>query len=268
MKSMSITHLDIESDIGRRDYMEDFHLVQDVNDRFFIALVCDGHGGAKAATFLSLAFQEFGPHLFIESLNSLDIELVLTRFVDCLGPKFKDHFPQDSSGTTLCGVLVDKFEKIVTLFNLGDSQAYIYNGQKSTTDYLAKTYPHSTDDKEERQRLKDLGVPCVKDPDGTWRMFELNMSRAFGNYGGGRLDKALEKTRGRTIETQTYKITEKLTSVIVGTDGLFDIISGDKSVPLFQKTNSADLVKMANRGFKGDNVTVIKFDIKASSRRL
>lgn len=262
MASYSIEHLDIKDDIGRRDYMEDYYYAGSINDRFFVALVCDGHGGPKAARFLSLAFRESAPILFKKKLNALDIPLVLRRFVDLLGPRFEYLFPNDSDGTTLCGVLVDLYSGVATTFNLGDSQALLYT-KRTPMSIISITKADTTENAEERRRLARLGYDCQQDPDGTWRLYELNMSKAFGDYGANKLSKALTETRGRSIQTETIELKYAKTGVIIATDGLFDIIeANEENLMILHQNNATKLVKLANEGRKGDNVTIIKFDIK------
>lgn len=260
--AFTVENVDAVDDIGRRGYMEDYHYVGQVNDRFFVALVCDGHGGAKAAKFVSLAFRESAPFLFKEKLNELDVSLVLTRFVDLLGPRFEHLYPGESDGTTLCGVLVDSYKGIITTFNLGDSQAMLYS-TRSPLSVISITKPDTTDDQEERKRLARLGFPCQRDPDGTWRLYELNMTRAFGDYGTNKLSRALSDTRGRTLRTESINLKFAKTGVILATDGLFDIMEAEPTnLIAFHNNDAQTLVDMANEGKKGDNVTVIKFEVK------
>ena len=265
MASYTIEQLDVQQDIGRRAYQEDYFYADSINDRFFIALVCDGHGGAKAARFLSLAFRESAQIMFKTSLNILDIPLVLTRFVDLLGPRFEMLYPGASDGTTLCGVVVDLYEGVATTFNLGDSQAIVYN-KRSPLSIISVTKPDTTDDPEERMRLARLGFPCQRDSDGTWRLYELNMTRAFGDYGQNKLNTALNDTRGRTPRVETIDLKVARTGVLVASDGLFDVIEATQAnLNIFQKNNAKDLIDLANAGPKGDNITVIKFEIKRLS---
>lgn len=256
---MQIERIEIAESIGLRDYMEDAHCVQDLNSRFFSAFVFDGHGGADAAIFLkkyfSTALKQIPKDVAID-----DIPLLVRRLIRDLHLVFVKNY--NMQGSTICGCIVDKLNNVIFVVNLGDSQLTMYGPQGKML-YISKK--DTTDDPLARQHLAKLGIK-VSRLGGVWRMEDvLNLTKAFGDLGYSQeLDTALRKLKAWDPRVDKIALTQKCTRITIATDGLFDEIPAElySQVPFLRKLPIQDLASfVAEKGTKGDNVTIVSFDI-------
>lgn len=266
---LKIGKVEIDSAKGKRDHMEDMIYCSEklVNNRFYIAIVCDGHNGSLASTFITTAMNHLSPKILLETTDPLIISRLLSNLFDTLGVNFQKKKVQD--GSTISGVVVDAKYGYIHIINLGDSQTILY-GLQGKIQYVS--HRDSTDIIEERKRLINLGIPIQKDiPQGPYRMYGLNMTKAFGNYHTGLLDKALTKSHGRKIKIDTFSIpkSQQNITVLIGSDGLFDEIQGEHlaEIPIFRRMCPTKLIQFVSQhGIKGDNISVCKFQISRTAR--
>lgn len=258
----SILHMkDVEvvSDVGKRPYMEDVSLTLKVNDRFYCAFVFDGHNGSRASTYLRDALSKYLPKLLTKDVDGALIPSVLRNIFDKLGKDFKKKKWID--GSTIAGIIIDLFSGVFHVITLGDSQTLIM-GLQGKVNYIS--HRDSTDILEERQRVARSGFKIEKENAAAmWRLYGLNMTKAFGNYHTDKLDEALQKTNGRMPHIHTMELpkTQQNATILIASDGLFDEVSPEHiaDVPLLRKMTPTRLlsVVMAD-GFKGDNCTIVK----------
>jgi serine/threonine protein phosphatase PrpC len=197
--------------IGKRDYMEDFYIVDehflpDKNGSLYVVL--DGHGGDTVAkrcmerlpAILKKNITRFG-------MNNIHDALIATFYeIDELFDIREDYM----TGTTCLVIL--RFSDKLWIANCGDSRAFI-NAQ-SQCDQL--TQDHKPD-KAEKKRIEDLNG-MVANVDGVWRVNgELAVSRAIG-------DKRHRPFVIPTPEVSVYTLTPQNKFFVIATDGLWDIM--------------------------------------------
>lgn len=254
---LEVNDISTAADIGKRDYMEDRIYHSYVNNRFFCAFCFDGHQSEHAAEFLANRFETDLPIVLNSNLPHKDIPFIFTKMIQRLSDEYKASGNDD--GSTISGVIVDLQNGIINVCNIGDSQVLIcgLGGKKIfVSERDACDLPH------ERERLSDLGITIKKED--TWRLpGGLNMTKAFADFTGDELEKALDSS-GRSPSVTQIRLPQKCGTIIIATDGLWDDLSTDviASSPFFRKKNALELVEIAKTGMKGDNISIIKFSLK------
>jgi len=140
--------------------------------------------------------------------------------------------------------------------NLGDSAAYLCRGDKA----VQLTVDHKASDPKEKQRMREAGIDIS---DTQSRINGISVSRSLGNHF------VKEQNIGMSAEPfvhECIKIESTDMFVVIASDGLWDIVSGQRAVeivlglgPNFGCEEAASvLLRTALQSPKcNDNVTVI-----------
>eukprot|EP01038_Epipyxis_sp_PR26KG_P004060 gene4060-5803_t len=237
---------------------------KDVMKKFSIGCIFDGHNGWRCAQYLN--------QHFLNTLVSSD------RFLDSrtMEVSLKDTFikideqicsvlrnEEDMSGSTGSVIVYDGRKQVLTIATLGDSICVISRASKAVV--LNKM--HRLDNIQEKERVEKAG--------GFVANHRINgllaISRAFGDIQFKEFDTITGNVTqsGLVIsipEIYAEKITPMTEFAIVASDGLWDVMSPQKSVDfvrsmLNKKKNLQEVVKdltleAINRG-SIDNVTVL-----------
>lgn len=235
--------------IGLRDEMEDAIIVR---DDLFLYAVCDGHAGFDTSNFASIQL----PHLFEFYKNQITYEkvgdLILNIFDDMEKELKKMRF---DDGSTLCLCLLCKdsagIQKVVTA-HLGDARALI-----ALKDGRSKelTIDHKPSNRKEFERIHNqFGRLSSKNRiDGS-----LAVSRSIGDYSVFAV--------GRDVELNGFDVGEDDKYLIIGCDGVFDVLTNEEVALVASKASSpyeaAFLVRNAAYGCGStDNISVIVVDL-------
>ncbi|KAL7104142.1 hypothetical protein ACP275_08G225400 [Erythranthe tilingii] len=252
------------SEIGPKPYMEDEYIcVDDLSEHLGAANglpsprafygVFDGHGGTDAASFTKKNILKF----IVEDFNFPDgVKRALKNaFVKAdhalLDAKNLDH----SSGTTALTALM--LGRTVIIANAGDSRAVL--GKRGRAIELTKDHkPNCTS---ERVRIEKLGGVIY---DG-YLNGQLSVARALGDWHikgskGAKCPLSSEPELHETI------LTEEDEFLIIGCDGLWDVMSSQYAVTIVRKELmvhndphkcSKELVREALKRNTCDNLTVV-----------
>lgn len=110
-----------------------------IKDNWVLAMLCDGmgghFGGAKAATISIETFDNYFKNNFPGDVDYNDKHTINEWFTDALA-HIKTQLNRTAEenenfrdmGTTLTAALIYPSEKLIYVFNVGDSRTYIYNG--------------------------------------------------------------------------------------------------------------------------------------------
>ncbi|GMH06613.1 hypothetical protein Nepgr_008453 [Nepenthes gracilis] len=256
-----------ESDIelcGPKAYMEDEHVCIDhLREHFGSAEnlllpgafygVFDGHGGTDAASFTRKNILKF----IVEDTHfPASIKKAVRNAFVKADQAFADTSSLDTtSGTTVLTALVLGRNMLVA--NAGDSRAVL--GKRGRAVELSKDHkPNCTS---ERQRIEKLGgVVCDGYLNG-----QLSVARALGDW-------HLKGLKGSSYplscepELQEIELTEEDEFLIIGCDGLWDVMSSQYAVTTVRKELMQhndperccrELIKEALRRNTCDNLTVV-----------
>ena len=247
----------VDSKQGRRAYQEDRHVsVTDKNIPISMFALMDGHGGADVSEALIGKFKDL-TNVFLNDRSLFDDKIKFKNEMRKQFIKIDEDMQKEGkkAGSTAVMAMVDVEKKLLYLINLGDSRAIVMqNGEiiKSTKDM-------KPDDPNERKRIENLGGVVTG---SEWMGYRvqgiLAIARSFGDYDLKPYVSNKPKVYGPiSIKTKT--------TVVLATDGLWDVISNDDAklvVNEFSKLGNYKILCEVLSGIalkKGssDNVTVM-----------
>jgi protein phosphatase 2C family protein 2/3 len=250
---------------GPKQQMEDEHIcVDDLSQRLIAQTahlsfpaafygVFDGHGGTDAALFVRNNILNF-------ILADPQFPLSLDKAIQNAFVKADHAFSEDtcldiSSGTTALTALL--FGRKLVVANAGDCRAVL--GKRGRAIELSKDHkPNSTSEKE---RIEKLGGVIY---DG-YLNGQLSVSRALGDW-HMKSPKGSERPLSAEPEVQERLLMEEDEFLIMGCDGLWDVMSSECAVAVARKELmlhnepercSRELVREALKRNTCDNLTVI-----------
>lgn len=159
-------------------------------------------------------------------------------------------------GTTACLMFVR--QNMFTIFNTGDSRALLIN-KDGTFEQISED--HKPDRADERKRIFSAGG-TVSHFSGVWRVNgSLAMTRAIG-------DKQLKSIIIPNPEVYTRIILDSMAFVILGTDGLFDVLNNQKIASIIQENQLKTAAQVSERLLKEvemegfvDNTTILTVEL-------
>lgn len=209
---------------GKKKFMEDAHKIfpsSNGNMEFFG--VYDGHGGSRAAEFVS-------GHLHLKILEMLETSCGKEKENAIKEGYLKtdEEFLKQglSSGVCCVTALIDGKEMVVS--NLGDCRAVLCrNGiaEAITTD-------HKPEREDERRRIEDKGG-YVEIHRGTWRVHgTLAVSRSIG-------DAHLKDWVLAEPDTKVINLTTDMEYLVLASDGLWGEVSNQEAVDIIMQSCSS-----------------------------
>jgi len=237
--------------------MEDTHFCSyPFNDSPNMALFCvfDGHAGNSCATKLTRLFPKiFVKHILQHKMEDLSLNSLWDSVYDEVDQGLIDFEYEGATGTTLFIWRALDGQRYLQCANVGDSTCFVC--RNGIAHLISED--HKATAKSERQRLEDFGV---KLEEGQTRLGGLGVTRAFGDHfpkseNIGMISKPFVSSLIKLNSTDSW--------VVLASDGLWDIISGQKAFDIIKNTGdseeaSAKLVRTALQSPKcTDNVTVV-----------
>ncbi|GAM25152.1 hypothetical protein SAMD00019534_083270 [Acytostelium subglobosum LB1] len=200
--------------------------------------VFDGHSGKNVA----MTAKEILPNILLKYIQSAKSECG-KHIYDMSGvflATFKETDAQLSrfeyEGATATIVLIWRVgqQRFLQAANVGDSSAFLsYAGET-----LVLTKDHRVTDPDEQQRIKDEGVQLSENQT---RINGLMVSRALGDHFIKHLNCGLS---GEPTISPPISLTPFHSHLIVASDGLWDVISGNRAMEMIKTEKEVD--KMAN----------------------
>ncbi|GJZ38614.1 probable protein phosphatase 2C 27 isoform X1 [Tanacetum coccineum] len=249
---------------GPKQYMEDEHICIDNLLEFIDGTEClpspggfygvfDGHGGTDAATYVRQNILKF---ILEDSQFPVCLEKAIQNAFVKADHAFADNTSLDiSSGTTALTALV--FGRTVVVANAGDCRAVL--GKRGKAFELSND--HKPNCPSEKQRIEHLGGVIY---DG-YLNGQLSVSRALGDW-HMKGPKGSAYPLSAEPELQQVLLTEDDEFLIIGCDGLWDVMSSQCAVSITRRELMAhndpercsrELVREALKRNTCDNLTVI-----------
>lgn len=265
---------------GSRKYMEDVVKLTETRDGRIFLIICDGHGGRRAADFASKRLVElvqlFKPdewdlHKAIatasQEWDKLCMKKLNIRVFPTSVEKRQEAFAQCNrevyygegwhSGTTVVCVLLDVFQKRGMMANLGDSRGMWKDTGKersrlrSTRDHVPK-----------KNDLGPLGGDVVQQENDVPRINgDLAVGRALGDNSEDLMGTVLHEPVVRE-----FRWVDGPLRVVLATDGVWDVLTNSRAMSL---QDAETIVNEAMVAGTEDNVTagVIQIDYPETQRR-
>ncbi|KAM1745404.1 hypothetical protein FF1_012159 [Malus domestica] len=276
-------HSGSHSDIGPRDSMDDEHIrIDDLSAHVGALFKCpfpsafyavfDGHGGPEAAAYI----KRNAMRLFFEDANLLqrmDMDAVFFRELENSHRKaflLADHALADedsvrsSCGTTALTALI--LGRHLLVANAGDCRAVLC--KKGVAVDLSQD--HKPSYLPERMRVEQLGGYF----DDVYLNDSISVTRALGNW-GLKLPFGSSSPLIAEPDVQQVMLTEDDEFLIIGCDGIWDVMSSQYAVSLVRRglrrhddpqLCAEELVKEALRLNTSDNLTVIVVRLSSPER--
>jgi serine/threonine protein phosphatase PrpC len=217
----------------------------------------DGHAG----TFVSEYLKDNLPRYYLNPklkypLKTQNHEKIFEHIQDNL-LKYEQGY---ECGSTCLLALMYKYDNSynINVVNLGDCRCVIVYNNNNTKQI---TVDHKPDEFNENKRLKKIGGDVYKDSEGTVRIGNLSLSRAFG-------DGDTSPYISQKPDSFYFKITEQTKYIILACDGLWDVIENEQLPNIIKKYKNSNennmAVYLANYALKNgstDNVSVIVLEI-------
>ena len=248
---------------GRRDTNEDGHNIEinlnKNNNKNNINLfgIYDGHGGTEVSNFL----QKNIPKIYLDKKNIFPFSKNFhIKVFGELQKKILENKAGFYSGSTciICIFYKKNNNLYMNVLNLGDCRLVIlYNNDKFNT----LTVDHKPDEVNEKIRITKMGGVIKEDDEGTYRIGDLAVSRAFGDG-----DNAPYISQVPDIYYK--KITPNTKYIVMACDGLWDVINNEELHSLIKKFKENDsknlAISLVNEALKrksGDNISAIVIEI-------
>ncbi|XP_075642504.1 putative protein phosphatase 2C 49 [Castanea sativa] len=263
------------ADIGPRRYMEDEHIrIDDLSSHFGSLLkfpkpsafygVFDGHGGSEAAAYIRknvirLLFEDVNfpqasevNDIFLEEVENS----VRKAFLLADQALADDRSVSSSSGTTALTAMI--FGSLLMVANIGDCRAVLCRKGEA----IDMSQDHRPIYPSEKRRVEELGGYI--DGDG-YLNGVLSVSRALGDW-DMKFPRGSPSPLIAEPEFQQVVLSEDDEFLIIGCDGIWDVMSSQQAVSLVRRglrrhddpeQCARDLVMEALRLNTFDNLTVI-----------
>lgn len=250
---------------GRRERNEDRHtIVLNINEmsKELSALnlfgIYDGHGGTKVSEYLEEHIPTFYCQKHLTPPFSKEYHYKI--FEQIQKNLLESKIGYSMGSTCLLNIMYKYNNEIhMNIVNLGDSRlTIVYKNGKSnqiTTD-------HKPDEENEMERIEQMGGEVYKDTENVYRIGDLSLSRAFGD--GDNAPYISQKP-----DIYYKKITELTKYIVMGCDGLWDVVNNDELFNLiekFKKENYSENLasNLATECLKrncSDNISIIIIEI-------
>eukprot|EP01119_Soliformovum_irregulare_P003406 TRINITY_DN1390_c0_g1_i1.p1 TRINITY_DN1390_c0_g1~~TRINITY_DN1390_c0_g1_i1.p1 ORF type:complete len:258 (+),score=65.72 TRINITY_DN1390_c0_g1_i1:424-1197(+) len=242
--------------------MEDMNFAESPfqeNTKGALFCVFDGHGGKECAQ----AVRDIFPQKFFEVLKEMDPKRVFTDYSASFPRVFAQvdamllaHEYQGCTATVIYLWEVDG-QRYFQSANVGDSAAFLARGEHA----LALTQEHKPVNPDERNRLIGDGIEIAEN---ATRVGGLSVSRALGDH-------FLKQEKAGLISepfvSPAHRIGDQDTLIVLASDGLWDVMSGDRALELAKHFSGANEI---SRGLMEaalahpkclDNVTIISIEL-------
>ena len=113
-----------------------------------------------------------------------------------------------------------KGKNVIYVSNLGDCRAVLCNKDNIA---IPLTKDHKPMAHDEYIRITNLGGKIIQDNEGTFRIKDLSLSRAFGDFDAAPFV-------SHTPDINKYEVTKNDKFIIMACDGLWDVISNQDAI--------------------------------------
>lgn len=250
---------------GRRVSNEDKHTIKlniNKNDKncndINLFGIYDGHGGSDVSEYLSKNIESYYclPELQAPFLNEYHDEAFSILQKEILALKYKRGFKCGS--TCLLNIMYKyKCNIYCNVVNLGDSRLVVVYKSGISKQI---TVDHKPEDAIEKERIQKMGGIIYTDTEGTCRVGNLSLARAFGD--GDNAPYISHKP-----DIHDFKLTPAIQFIVMACDGLWDVINNNDLYSLLVKHKKnvnlgVVLATEAIRRGSTDNISVIVLEFR------
>ncbi len=237
---------------NQRPGMEDTYCIKEYPEvnRIIIG-VFDGHSGNKCARYLSTELAD--------ALKEATMKEKIVEIFETKDHYFIDNNPNDRSGSTAVIAIIDYKTSIITIVNLGDSQALILKNNQ----VLVETKRHCVSEPSEKEYIESFDGFKVDNNNRILSRFQhasgINISRAFGDVGYKLPHKIL-----RVIPDIYTVPIEDCSELLLFSDGILEnnpFVDSAEIADFYSKNGAKSLIEKAQLK-SYDNLTLLTFKLK------
>ena len=243
--------------------MEDF-TIADINltgnNRFGLFVILDGHGGQEVALYTKQNYPIILKKKLLQVSNKYTIPMALQDSIKKISKSLSEK-SEFMSGSTFCGVLIDKVHKDYYTINVGDSRAFkAFPSSEGDTDLTFKLEPLTIEHKLTNQNEKDRILKfhhLIQNRLGG----QILVTRALGDFGFAEYGLSDEP------DINGFKLTNER-FILIGSDGVWDFLELDEVIKCLKINETKgtsiigqEIVKAAKMA-SIDNISLIVISIK------
>ncbi len=241
---------------------------KNVKVKYHLYAVIDGHNGSSTCDYIKRNLYPIITKIMETKYDiqaAQDIRNILNSALRQLRADINDNI-KDNSGAVMCAVFSCQ-NKFVFGW-IGDVRGVAYVTQNKKIVKLASTTDHTFQN--DMRRLKQENAILKKDPNGTLRLHNLNIPRAFGdmemtNIAG--FSRKFELSPVFSYEPRMGKM-----HIVIGSDGMWNIMSNKinylkimKNIVLHYKLDQTSLApfikEIRQRSRENDDITLVAITV-------
>lgn len=242
----------VETKLGNKLIMEDYHMIYKVDDDFYIFGIFDGHGGYYISKQLPSLFKKYITTPFHLSISSL---LEICYLID--HDLYKLWYNNNNGGSTVLLVIYTTLKTII--LHIGDTKAKCYNHNNML---LYETIDHNISNIDELDRIRSIDNNIITYINKIRINNQLSVTRSIGNYKYKIINNKYDGKYSVINCVPEIKIidTSELRCIIMGSDGFWNISNSCKLDDIIsnpEKQVQYELHTWIQEESANDNITLI-----------
>lgn len=238
---------------GKRRTNEDQHITPNRNSKYNnykrmeMYAVFDGHGGDFVSGYLKKNF----PKYFVKTSELSNKKYIYSIFDSLQKNLYDKYYNESKSCGSTCLAMIKQKNKLI-LMNSGDCRAVLCHNNLA----IPLTKDHKPYWYDERKRIERLNGKIYFDGDD-WRIESLSVSRSLGDFNS-------QPYVTHLPEIFRYSIAKDDKFIIIGCDGIWDVVSNQEAVHFVLENYRKSVTKIADmlaeyaiKKGSTDNVTII-----------
>ena len=242
----------VETKLGNKLIMEDYHMIYKIDDNFYIFGIFDGHGGYSISKQLPSLIKKYIKEPFHLNIHNL---LEICYLIDY--ELYKLWHNNNNGGSTVLLVIYTTLKVII--LHLGDTKAKCYTHDNML---LYETIDHNVSNVDELDRIRENNDNILTYINKIRINNHLAVTRSIGDFQYKLTNSIYDGEKSVVIRIPEIKMidTSELRCIIMGSDGFWNISNScmlDDIISNSEKQVQDKLHKWIQEDSSNDNITMI-----------